>query len=142
MTPAQGGVRKRPALPREGRAGLCQLRGTGHRAGSAASLPDVDGDLPVKEKFKVYPIGFFHIDIAEVQTAEARLYLFVAIDRTSKFAIAALCGSFDRDFHRRRLARRQGQIRFCPGRHAVDDDLIGAGGQFHSRPIDSAASHH
>jgi hypothetical protein len=28
----------------------------------------------------------FHIDIAEVRTSEGRLYLFVAIDRTSKFA--------------------------------------------------------
>lgn len=32
-----------------------------------------------------YPIGYFHIDIAEVQTAEGKLYLYVAIDRTSKF---------------------------------------------------------
>ena len=37
-----------------------------------------------------YPIGYFHIDIAEVQTAEGRLYLFVAIDRTSKFAFVQL----------------------------------------------------
>ena len=55
-------------------------------------LPDVDGDLPAKKKFKAYPIGFFHIDIAEVQTAEGRLYLFVAIDRTSKFAFVELHG--------------------------------------------------
>jgi transposase InsO family protein len=34
--------------------------------------------------------GFFHIDIAEVRTAEGKLYLFVAIDRTSKFAFARL----------------------------------------------------
>jgi len=53
-------------------------------------LPDVDGDLPAKKTFKSYPIGFFHIDIAEVQTAEGRLYLFVAIDRTSKFAFVEL----------------------------------------------------
>jgi len=53
-------------------------------------LPDVDGDLPAKKKFKAYSIGFFHIDIAEVQTAEGRLYLFVAIDRTSKFAFVEL----------------------------------------------------
>ena len=32
-------------------------------------LPDVEGDKPAKKKFKSYPIGFFHIDIAEVQTA-------------------------------------------------------------------------
>jgi transposase-like protein len=53
-------------------------------------LPDVEGDKPAKQKFKSYPIGYFHIDIAEVQTAEGKLYLFVAIDRTSKFAYAEL----------------------------------------------------
>jgi transposase InsO family protein len=53
-------------------------------------LPDVEGDRPQKKKFKSYPIGYFHIDIAEVQTAEGKLYLFVAIDRTSKFAYAEL----------------------------------------------------
>ena len=58
-------------------------------------LPEVDGDLPAKQKFKSYPIGFFHIDIAEVQTAESRL--FVAIDRTSKFAFVEL--------HRKALRR-------------------------------------
>ena len=47
-------------------------------------LPDVEGDKPSKKKFKRYPIGFFHIDIAEVRTAEGKLYLYVAIDRTSK----------------------------------------------------------
>ena len=34
--------------------------------------------------------GSIHIDIAEVQTAEGKLYLFVAIDRTSKFAFVRL----------------------------------------------------
>jgi transposase InsO family protein len=53
-------------------------------------LPDVTGDKPTKKKFKSYPIGYFHIDIAEVQTAEGKLYLYVAIDRTSKFAICQL----------------------------------------------------
>ena len=53
-------------------------------------LPEVDGDKPAKKKFKSYPIGYFHIDIAEVQTAEGKLYLFVAIDRTSKFAFVEL----------------------------------------------------
>ena len=53
-------------------------------------LPEVDGDKEPKRRFKSYPIGFFHIDIAEVQTAEGRLYLFVAIDRTSKFAFVEL----------------------------------------------------
>jgi transposase InsO family protein len=53
-------------------------------------LPDVGGDKKAKKKFKAYPIGFFHIDIAEVRTEEGKLYLFVAIDRTSKFAFAKL----------------------------------------------------
>ena len=53
-------------------------------------IPDVDGDKPAKKKFKSYPIGYFHIDIAEVRTAEGKLYLFVAIDRTSKFAFVQL----------------------------------------------------
>jgi hypothetical protein len=53
-------------------------------------LPEVEGDKPDKKKFKTYPIGYFHIDIAEVQTAEGKLYLYVAIDRTSKFAFVQL----------------------------------------------------
>ena len=53
-------------------------------------LPDTDGDKPRRAKFKRYPIGFFHIDIAEVRTEEGRLYLLVAIDRTSKFAYVEL----------------------------------------------------
>lgn len=53
-------------------------------------LPEITGDKEPKRKFKTYPIGYFHIDIAEVQTAEGKLRLFVAIDRTSKFAFVEL----------------------------------------------------
>src|SRR4028119_1151226 len=53
-------------------------------------LPEVTGDKPAKKKFKAYPIGYFHIDIAEVHTEQGRLQLFVAVDRTSKFAFAQL----------------------------------------------------
>jgi transposase InsO family protein len=53
-------------------------------------LPEVEGDKPRRRTFKTYPIGFFHIDIAEVRTEEGKLYLFVAIDRTSKVAYAEL----------------------------------------------------
>ncbi len=53
-------------------------------------LPDVDGDKPVRKKFKRYPIGYIHIDIAQVRTKEGKLRLFVAIDRTSKFAYVEL----------------------------------------------------
>ena len=59
-------------------------------------LPHVENDSAEKRKFKAYPIGYFHIDIAEVRTAEGKLYLFVAIDRTSKFAFVALHDKADR----------------------------------------------
>ena len=36
-------------------------------------LPDIEGDKPGKKKFKAYPIGFFHIDIAEVRTEKGKL---------------------------------------------------------------------
>jgi hypothetical protein len=55
-------------------------------------LPDVGDDKPAKLKFKAYPIGYFQIDIAEVRTEEGKLYLFVGIDRTSKFAFVQLHG--------------------------------------------------
>ena len=58
-------------------------------------LPEV-AEKPKKSRFKAYPIGYFHLDIAEVHgetsfaPEEGKLYLFVAIDRTSKFAFAEL----------------------------------------------------
>jgi transposase InsO family protein len=75
-----------PTIPHLSRSSLhrcLQRHGIGR-------LLDVEGDRPQRKKFKSYPIGYFHIDIAEVQTAEGKLYLFVAIDRTSKFAYAEL----------------------------------------------------
>ena len=53
-------------------------------------IPDTNGSKPQRSKFKRYPIGFFHIDIAEVRTEQGKLHLFVAIDRTSKFAFVEL----------------------------------------------------
>ena len=53
-------------------------------------LPETDGDKPTRKRFKAYPLGYFHIDIAEVRTEQGKLYLFVAIDRTSKFAFVEL----------------------------------------------------
>ena len=53
-------------------------------------LPQVEVEASPKRKFKAYPIGYFHIDIAEVRTAQGKLHLVVAIDRTSKFAFVEL----------------------------------------------------
>src|ERR1700683_2206429 len=58
-------------------------------------LPDVEGDKPKRQKFDTYPIGFFHIHLAEVRTAEGKLSLFVAIDRISKFAMVELVEKVD-----------------------------------------------
>jgi transposase InsO family protein len=54
------------------------------------------GNKPTKKKFKRYPIGYFHIDIAELHTAEGKLHLYVAIDRTSKFAFIQLVDKANR----------------------------------------------
>lgn len=53
-------------------------------------LPELDGDKPKRSRFKAYPLGYFHIDLAVVHTAEGRFYLLVAIDRTTKFAFVEL----------------------------------------------------
>jgi hypothetical protein len=53
-------------------------------------LPEIADDKGKRKPFRRYPIGYFHIDIAEVRTGEGKLYPFVAIDRTSKFAVARL----------------------------------------------------
>src|SRR3954464_6665597 len=55
-----------------------------------ARLPNTEGDKPRRSKFKRYPIGYFHIDLAEVRTEQGKLYLLVAIDRTSNFAFVEL----------------------------------------------------
>ena len=58
---------------------------------STSRLPlNEDGQSPPKEKVKDYPIGYLHVDFAEVRTEEGRQHLFVAIDRTSKVAFAEL----------------------------------------------------
>jgi hypothetical protein len=71
----------------------CLTRSSLHRClqrHGISLLPDIEGEKPGKRKFKAYPIGYFHIDIAEVRTAEGHLHLFVAIDRTSESAFTEL----------------------------------------------------
>ena len=93
-----------PTIPHLTRSSLhrCLKR---HRI---SRLPQVEGEASAKRKFKAYPIGYFHIDIAEVRTAQGKLYLLVAIDRTSKFAFVELHEKVARrtagDFLRRLIA--------------------------------------
>src|SRR5215217_671175 len=72
-----------PALTRSGLHRCLQRHGI-------SRLPEAAGTTPGRGRFKAYPIGYVHIDIAEVRTEQGKLYLFVAIDRTSKFAFVEL----------------------------------------------------
>lgn len=44
----------------------------------------------VVQKYKDYPVGFMHVDIAEVNTKEGKAYLFVEIDRKTRYVYAEL----------------------------------------------------
>ena len=66
------------------RSRICRVRR------GISRLPEVAAAKPAKKRFQAYPIGYLHIDIAEVQTAEGKLYLYVAIDRASKFTVVPL----------------------------------------------------
>jgi hypothetical protein len=61
------------------------LRGRSKKRAAARRLPICPAvhRSAAKKKFKFYAIGYFHIDIAEMRTEEGKLYLFVAIDRTT-----------------------------------------------------------
>lgn len=43
-----------------------------------------------KKRVRTYPIGYFHVNIAEAQTGEGGVYLFAAIGKTAKFVCAQL----------------------------------------------------
>jgi transposase InsO family protein len=75
-----------PSIPALTRSGLHRC----FRRHGISRLPGAEGEGAGKKRFKAYPIGYFHLDIAEVRTEAGKLYLFVAIDRTSKFAFARL----------------------------------------------------
>jgi hypothetical protein len=89
------------------------------------------GDKPKRQRFKRYPYRLFHIhcpagglhgksaDIAEVQTAEGKLYLFVGIDRTSKFAVTQLADKADR---RTAWEFLQHMLEAVPYQHPHDPD--------------------
>ena len=68
------------------------------------------GDKPKRQQFKRCPIGFFHVDRAEVQTAARTLFLFASIDRTSKFSMIGLVETADS-----RTAREFLQHMICEG---------------------------
>jgi hypothetical protein len=88
---------------------------------SAASLPatarhsrrlDIERNKPKRQRFKRYLIGLFHMDIAEVQTAEGKFYLFVGLSSSRSNAPCLRrrrrsnrCCAQDRARHEGNLAR-------------------------------------
>ena len=114
--------------------GLADFPGHHH---DISSLPEVEGEKTSKKKFEVYPIGFFHVDIAEVRTEEGEIYLFIAIDRTSKFAFAELyekAGKMNAAKFQRHL------IEVVP--YAVHTILTDNGIQFADRKTDQLSLEH
>lgn len=122
-----------PTIPRLTRSSLHRCL---QRHG-ISRLPDMTGDKPARKKFRRYPIGYVHIDIAEVRTSQGKLRLFVAIDRTSKFVYVELhqragkmiAAQFLRNF----IARLPYRI------HTI---LTDNGIQFTNRTQDKYAGHH
>jgi transposase-like protein len=53
-------------------------------------LPKEEKEKKEKKTFKNYEIGYVHVDIAEIKLEKTKLYLFVAIERVSKFAYVEL----------------------------------------------------
>ncbi|MBA4719460.1 MAG: transposase [Nitrosopumilus sp.] len=49
-------------------------------------LPVDKGEKRVKKPFKHYRIGYVHVDISEIHTAEGKAYMFVGIERATKYA--------------------------------------------------------
>ena len=73
-------------IPRLSRSSLHRL----YQRHGISNLPRSAEPVREKKALKRYPLGYLRIDITEVRTAEGRAYLFVAIDRTSKFVYAEL----------------------------------------------------
>lgn len=95
-------------------------------------LPEIEGEASPKRKFRSHLIGFFHIDLAEVRTAAGRLYLLVAIDRTSKFAFVELHREAKQrnacDLRRRPAWAVPYKIHAVPADNAINFATPGAGG--------------
>jgi transposase-like protein len=77
----------KPNIPKLSRSNL-------HRClqhhGLSRLPPEDDGTSKQRKTFKQYNIGFMHIDITELRCAQGKFYLFVAIDRATKYVYVEL----------------------------------------------------
>ena len=53
-------------------------------------LPQAEKLTKKTKKFKTYSPGYVHVDITQIYSQEGKLYLFVAIDRTTKFCFTRI----------------------------------------------------
>lgn len=90
-----------------------------------------------KRSSKPIPLGYFHIDIAEMRTEEGKLYLFVAIDRTSKFVYVELLTQYGKAEAAQFL---RNLIRKIP--YKIHTILTDNGIQFTNRSVDKYAWMH
>jgi hypothetical protein len=81
-----------------------------------ARLPGTEGIEAKRSRSKPHPIGFFHVDTAEVHAEEGRPCLVPAVDHTSKCAVA----------HRHGRATRRGAADLLPAAVATVPCRIGA----------------
>jgi len=75
------------AIPKRSRSALHRCF---QRHGISRLPPGEEVAEAKKATVKDYPLGYLHLDFAEVQTEEGNQYLVVAIDRTSELAFAEL----------------------------------------------------
>lgn len=84
-----------------------------------------DTEKTKRSKFKEYPIGFVHIDITEVRIDKQKRYIFVAIDRATKYIYAEI---YDRMTQENSCIFLRNLIKNCPFK--IDKILTDNGAQF------------
>lgn len=102
-----------------------------------SQLPRQLDEKPSTSSFKQYPIGYLHMDICEVRTGEGKAYLFVAVDRTSKFVHARLYRKAQREQAAEFLEDTLQQLPY-----RVHTVLTDNGAQFAKRPGTEAYKPH
>ena len=115
--PAAG---RRPGLPaRDHPQALAQCPAPLPRP--ARHLPPARGEEKAskRKRFAETRIGYVHIDVCELRLAQGKLFMFLAIDRVSKFAHVAFLDA-NTKAERRRLPARGGRGLPLPPAHRAD----------------------
>ena len=73
----------KPGIPKLTRSNL--HRCLQHHGLSRLPKEQANSSASHKKPFKSYPIGYMHVDITELRTDQGKQYLFVAIDRMTKY---------------------------------------------------------